>query len=229
MSTDPDTIVPHVNTRPGIVQTLGVFNIVFSLLTLLCLSSTTLWAVLFLKNVPPEQRVTVPVDPQAQPVPPGSKPMIAYNPFMGMNDPTFLKFSYVDAGTGILLNGLMFATGIGLVNRKRWGARWWAYLAWTKILRLFVLWSVYIVAVAPSLSENMARNVVVMIQQQGVARAKLPPVGDLTRVYSIMNLIVAVSIMLFGSIYPATSLWVMSRPGFKAALVGKPAKEPEFP
>ena len=44
-----------------------------------------------------------------------------------------------------------------------------------------------------------------------------------------MNLIVAVSIIILGSIYPAISLWVLSRPGVKAALVDKPVTEPELP
>jgi hypothetical protein len=47
----------------------------------------------------------------------------------------------------------------------------------------------------------------------------------LTWVYSIMYLIMAVGAMLVSSLYPAISLWLLSRPGVKAALVDKPATE----
>ena len=70
------------------------------------------------------------------------------NPFMGMNDPKFLVFSFVENGRSCL-NGLMFATGIGLLNLRRWAARWWTYLAWFKIVWLFLIWGYFVIAVAP--------------------------------------------------------------------------------
>ena len=122
------------------------------------------------------------------------------------------------------------ATGIGLLNLRRWGARWWTYVAWLKIALPCLLWAYYIVAVAPTFSENMAKNVITIFQQQNVgARARLPTLGDLTRIYSIMNSIVAVAAIVVSSIYPAISLWLLSRPGVKAAIVDKPLTEPELP
>jgi hypothetical protein len=226
MSTDSDRPDPPVSPRPGVVKTLGVCNVVFSVLTGLCLFSSTTYLYVAMRN---PARVTVAVNQAGPATQPGARPMVTFNPFMGMDDPRFLQFCLIDAGTGVILNGLMFATGIGLLNLKGWGARWWAYLAGIKIARLVLLWGFYIVAVAPSLSENMARSVVAMFQQQGVGRGRMIPVGELTRVYSIMNLIVAVGIIVFGSIYPAVSLWLLGRPGVKAALVDKPSTERELP
>jgi hypothetical protein len=34
--------------------------------------------------------------------------------------------------------------------------------------------------------------------------------------------------IVFGSIYPAISLWLISRPGVQAALIDKPDTEPEL-
>jgi flagellar biosynthesis protein FlhB len=123
----------------------------------------------------------------------------------------------------------MFATGIGLINRKAWGARWWAWGAWAKIARLVLIWAVFIVAVAPKLAEIMARTVLVTLQRQNLPANRLPPLPDLIRIYSIMFLGTGVAMIFLGAIYPAISLWVLSRPGVKAALVEKPPTEPELP
>ena len=230
MSTAPDQPRPPVHPRPGVVKTLGVCNVVFSVLTGLCLFGSTAWLVAMMSGRAASLQVRA--APSAQPTPPSrpqTKPMAAFNAFMGADDPKFTRFCFIDAGTGLVVNGIMFATGIGLLNLRRWGARWWTPLAWVKIVRLFLLWGFYIVAVAPSFSASMARNVVAMIQQQSGGRPRMPSVGDLTRVYSIMNLIVAVGMIGFGSIYPAISLWVLGRPGVKAAFIDQPMTERELP
>jgi hypothetical protein len=80
----------------------------------------------------------------------------------------------------------------------------------------------FIVDVTPSLSETMARSVMEMFQAQGIPPARMPPFQELKRVYLIMCLIMGVLIVVFGSIYPMLSIVLLSRPGLKAALVGKP-------
>ena len=227
MSSDPDRPRPPVNPRPGVVKTLGICNVVFAVLTGLCFFSSMAW--MLAMSTSRTTTLKVEVRPAAQPAPPGSKTMVAFNPWLSMDDPKFVRFCYIDAGTGVIVNGIMFATGVGLINLRRWGARWWTVLAWTKIVRLFLLWGFYIIAVAPSLSETMARNVMVMIQQQSGGRGRMPPIGQFIRIYSIMNLVAAVSVIGFGVIYPALSIWLLGRPGVKAALVDKPEMEPELP
>jgi hypothetical protein len=228
MSTEDAPIKPPVRPRPGVLTALGVCNIVFSVLSGLCMLSSMYFLFAMMASNQAAQQAQVKVEVKAS-APPGSAgPIIAFNPFVGMNDTNFVRFSYVENGTSLITSGLMFATGIGLINRKRWGARWWTYGAWLKIALPCLLWSYYIVAVAPGFSESMAKNVATMIQQQPGVRGKSINVGDLTRVYSIMNLIVAVGMMLGSSLYPAISLWLLSRPGVKAALVDKPTTEPEF-
>ncbi len=231
MSTEDAPLKPPVHPRPGVVTTLGICNIVFSVLTGFCIFGSTAWIDLASSDqAAPEGPGQGRGQGQANPARRPAGPMVAFNPFMGMDDPNFLRFSYVENGTSLITNGLMFATGIGLLNLRRWGARWWTYLAWAKIVLAVLLWGYYIVGVAPVFSESMAKNVVAMIQQSGrPAGAGCRRSADLTRIYSIMNLIVAVGTMLIASIYPAISLWLLSRPGVKAAIVDKPATEPELP
>ena len=232
MSTVPDPQAdptrPPVNPRPGVVKTLGIFNIVISVMLGVCLLVSSVWLVAMMSGQGAAMKVEV--RHSIPPAPAGTRPMIAFNPLMGMDDPGFIRFWLVDASTGLVLNGLMFATGIGLLNLKGWAGRWWTALAWIKIGRLILLWGVYIIAVAPSLSGSMARNVTSMIQQTGGQRRMLT-VDALFRFYSIMNLILAVSMIVFGSIYPAISLWVLGRSGVKAAMVDRSplAREPENP
>ena len=143
-------------------------------------------------------------------------------PMFGMNQPSFVRFSIVDAVTGIALNLAMLASGVGLLNLRGWGARLWFWVGLTKIVRLVVLWGlVYTLYVAPSLSTEMARSLLASIPPG----AKKPPtLGDLTRVYLIMNLVLSGSMVVLGSIYPAASIWLLGRPGIKASLVEPPPK-----
>ena len=215
-----------VRPRPGVVKALGICNVVFSVMTAICVFSSTFWW--YYATMSQSAKVEIKVAPtKAAVAPTGPQPMVAYNPFMGMDDPTFLRFSLVDAGTSLLFNGIMFATGIGLMNLKRWGARWWTYLAYVKITRLVLLWGFFIVAVAPSLSESMARSVIAMIPQGG-GRGGGPTIADFARIYSIMCLVLGASVIVVGSIYPAVSLWLIGRPGVQAALVDKTPSEPKL-
>ena len=146
----------------------------------------------------------------------------AFNPLMGMDDKNFVRFSLVENGVGVLVSGLMFATGIGLLNLRPWGAKWWGILAWFRLVFIFVSWSYYIVGVSPGFSAHMAQSVNAMFAAQGLPQGRAPSVADLTRVYSIMNLIIAVVAIVVSSLYPAISLWLLSRPGVKAAVIHEP-------
>jgi hypothetical protein len=222
----------HVRPRPGLVKALGIANLVISVITTLCMVSSMAWVFIAIMNPVGASPIAVqetPIGPPTSPAPVASAPkaggpMPMINPFVGMDNREFIRFSIADAATSTLLNGLMFVTGLGLINLKRWGARGWTWLAWIKIGRLWLIWGFFIVAVAPSFSESLAKGVVGMFQQQGLTRGKMPTVGEFTRIYSIMCLILAIGMIVFGTIYPAISLWLLGRPGVKAALIGKPLR-----
>jgi hypothetical protein len=241
--------------RPGVLTTLGICNIVFSILGFLCIGWSTMMVYVASQTTPPSVEAKVEVStapvmppvpeptsgpapspasapsptPTPTPAPTAGSPMVAtFNPFMGMQDRSFIRFSMAENGVGLIVDGLMLATGIGLLNRRRWAARGWGYLAWFRIVSVFLLWGYYIVAVAPAYSANLAKMVAGQMTSQGVPAGRIP-VDQLTRVYSVMNLIIAVMMMLITSIYPAISIWLLSKPGVKAAIVDKPAQELELP
>ena len=214
--------------RPGVLQALGICNVVFAVLSMLCIGWSTL--MIYAASRIPEDTVEVKVATSASQGKPGGVTMVgAFNPFMGFEDKNFIRFCYYENGVNLVINGLMFATGIGLLNRKRWAATGWGTLAWVRIVSVVIIWGCYIVAVAPSFSETMARDVLKQFAAQGIPANRGPSLADMTRIYSIMNLILAVGAMTCTSIYPAISLWLLSRPGVKAAIVDGPAMEPELP
>jgi hypothetical protein len=208
MPTLPESPARFIHTRPGVVKTLGICNIVFATLGALYVG----WSVLVIyaiSNSPAPQKV-VQVEVKAGQAPGPGVPLLAgFDPFMGMRDKNYLRFSIVDDAVNLIISSLMFATGIGLLNLKRWAARGWGVLAWIRIGSAVLLWGYYIVGVAPGFSENMAKEVSNMIAAQGNVGGAPPPVAFLTMVYSVMNL---------------------SRPGVKAALADNtPALERELP
>jgi hypothetical protein len=218
MSTDPERPSPFAHPRPGVVKALGILNVVFAVLILMSLVMELMWVYAVLRTAPGLS------EPGA---PPSANP--AGIAMMGMNDPKLIRFTLLDAITGLVVNLMMLASGIGLINTRRWGAQLWAWTAWIKIVRLVLLWGfLYIVVVAPSFSESMARGALAMVNSRVGVRGA-PSLGQLTRAYAIMNLIVAAGMVVFGVVYPVLSLWMLSRPGVKAALKYDAQKEPELP
>jgi len=200
--------------RPGVARTLGVLNLVIAVSTLACVSSSSIWV--FLAS---HATVKAPAAKHEATDPPGEGPKGGADAdslgVFGMDDPGFIRFTIVDCATALILNGLMFVSGVGLVNLRPWGARLWAWLAWIKIVRLSLLWGAFIVVVGPSLTERMARYFIATSPVRTV-RAPLP--GQMTRPLAVMSLIMAIGMIVVGSIYPAVSLWLLGRPGVRSAL-----------
>jgi hypothetical protein len=219
-----DKPVPHVPPRPGIVKALGIANIVFAVFGAFSIMGSIVWVGMAI--VQPKMRIEARVEVVTTPPPPPiagttGRPMIPFiNPFTGMNDKMFIRFCAVDALTGVPITVLMLATGIGLINLKRWAARVWVVVSWLAILRIFLLGGYFILEVGPSFSETLSTAVIEMFRQQGMAPARIPPIQQFQRIYSIMFLIGGILMIVFGSIYPVLSIWLLGRPGPKAALVG---------
>jgi hypothetical protein len=216
MSSVVDQPPPFANPRPGVVKALGILNVVFAVMILISLVSELFWLYAVIRTAPRLTELG-----SARPANPAGLAMF------GMNDPRFLRFLLIDVVTGGVLNVAMLASGIALINLRRWGARLWAWTAWFKLVRLVLLWGFfYIIVVTPSFSENMARSILASMNPGGGRRGALT-LGQLTRIYAIMNLIMAVVMIVFGAIYPALTLWMLGRPGVKAALGNEASKEPE--
>lgn len=142
---------------------------------------------------------------------------------LGWNEPKVKTFFWVDFASGLILNVLLLAAGIGLLQRKSWGLNFSLGIAGTKIVRLVLLYGYYTVAIVPDLSLRMAKMAQqAIVQQQG--GGKPPPANmyeTLARTYNILGAGLGIAMVLIGVIYPVVSLWLLTRPGVRAACSGK--------
>ena len=217
-----------VNPRPGVVKALGVAHLVMAISVSLCVTVSTGWFLAAAVMSPPSiqvEQVTTQPAPAVVP-PPGAaatpktsiaSTTITMNPMMGLDQPIVSRFFVIDLITALVVNLVMFVAGIGLINLKPWARPWSNWVAWIKIVRLVVLWGGFLVLVAPTLSESMATNVLKMIPPN--ARGQGPNQAILRQAYLIMSMIISGVMIVVGVVYPAVSLWVASRPGFRAALL----------
>ena len=123
MSIDAEPSLAHVNPRPGILRGLGVANIVFAVLNGMCVFSMSFWYVLAWSA--PQAKPEVKVEAKTSPASRGVPMSMPFNPMMGMEDKNFVRFCLTENAVSFLTSGLMFACGIGLLNRSGWAARGW--------------------------------------------------------------------------------------------------------
>lgn len=153
---------------------------------------------------------------------------------MGLSDPNFIRWSWAEVLTGLILNVLMLASGLGLLFWKPWARTLGVWAAALKVGRLTLLYSYCIVAIVPPMSERFGHMVgEMMVQQQQAIGRTAPPVSTdmLVKVYTVMYSVMAAGTLVVGVIYPLISLWFLTRPGVKVACSGtvKLPKEPNQP
>ena len=153
---------------------------------------------------------------------------------MGMDNPTLLAWWWIELGTGLLVNLMLLASGIGLLYCKTWSWKLGFWTAILKIARLVVVYAACIIVVIPIFSQKLGAAVgKMMAQQQAVAgrsAAFSPPPDLFVKVYSVMYSGMAVGMIALGSIYPLIMIWTLTRPGVRAACFpyrpSKPTTEP---
>jgi ABC-type transport system involved in cytochrome bd biosynthesis fused ATPase/permease subunit len=133
-------------------------------------------------------------------------------------------FWLTDFCSGLFVNILLFASGIGLLAAKSWGRKLAVWVAVLKLIRLLALYGVAIVVVVPEGSKlfaDLAAKSAAQQRQQQPQPPGQPATPKLDQafvaVYSIAGTVFAVSMIVFGSIYPAIMLWVLTRPKVKLA------------
>ncbi len=143
---------------------------------------------------------------------------------MGFDDPKFKVYMWVDFITGAGLNLLLLASGIGLVMRKLWGLRLALWVSGAKIARLVLCYGYAVLEIVPTMAVNMAKMAMQAIQQQQQMQPGAAPVPNqanvyemLVRLYTISGTGGSVAMIVLGIIYPAIVLWLLTRPGAKAA------------
>jgi hypothetical protein len=200
----PHPPFPEQRTRTGIPKTIGILNIVFGSLLLLCVICFALSLAMQFAMGPlfagQQQQFQQVLEAERQQklqelqnleqaaqnemekaaIQAREKALKA-QPIPKMPDMTKFTqdvslqvYGIADVATGLILNILMVVSGIGLVSFKEWGRRLGLWVAIVKIIRLVALNVFFIVVVVP----NMTRAFVSMFQEMFEEMAKAAPPGQ---------------------------------------------------
>ena len=134
------------------------------------------------------------------------------NVFSSMNHPKMLYFFITDGVTGAIMNTLMLVSGIGLLYRKEWARKLALWVAGLKIIRQIILQSVNIAVIIPIQLEGFKQMFEQM--QQNAPGPGPGPVG-MVGMQGIFMTAAAVFTLVVACIFPALTLWFLSRPGAK--------------
>ncbi|MFI5461331.1 MAG: hypothetical protein ACHRXM_38505 [Isosphaerales bacterium] len=134
-----------------------------------------------------------------------------------------------EVGAGMLLNLLMIISGAGLMALAEWARRLALGVAWLKILRWVAMVVVMMVLVLPITVER-TQKVFQQMETQGKAqsggRVVVFPLGQMGRFTAIAGAVTVVFSAVVASVYPALSLWFLTRGPTRAACLKElPATE----
>jgi hypothetical protein len=153
---------------------------------------------------------------------------------MGLSgDKRMVAYSAVEGTAGFILNVLMVISGIGLLRMAEWGRRLALYVAWLKILRWVAIVIFTMVVIVP-ITTQMTQKLLVQIEKQTKAKsgggASPFPLSSLSQFAAIATAVTSVMSALAASIYPVLSLWFLTRPATRAAVLSaaKASGPPEF-
>jgi hypothetical protein len=91
-----------------------------------------------------------------------------------MQDPALQGYSIADVVSSLILNILLLVSGIGLVRYAEWGRRLGLWIAAIKIVRLVVIYGFFIVVVVPRVTKAITSIFQEMVQEM----AKAAPPGQ---------------------------------------------------
>jgi hypothetical protein len=196
--------IPARRPKTSIPKTIGVLNIVFGLLLMMCsvcvglsMAMQSAMAPMFavqqqqmqqIQEAEREKRLQVlqnqeqaAADENAKAALREKQKELLAKPLVKMPDMAKLtsemglaQYGIADAVTGLLLNVLLVISGIGLINFKDWGRRLGIWVAALKIVRLIALYSYFIVVVVPRISKALAT----MFKDMGDQIANAAPAGQ---------------------------------------------------
>jgi flagellar biosynthesis/type III secretory pathway M-ring protein FliF/YscJ len=177
------------------------------------------------------------IDDEREAVEKSSEPMVSAIMSEAMSvstDPRIVAYTAVEATAGMILNVALVISGIGLLRMSEWGRRLALGVAWLKILRWVAIVLFTLVVIVPITTE-MTQKVMNEVEKQAKAKSGgggMPfPIASMGQFAAIAAAVTSVMSALFASIYPALSLWFLTRPSARAALMArvKPAgSSPEF-
>jgi hypothetical protein len=147
---------------------------------------------------------------------------------------TFITYSWADVLTGMTLNVMMLAAGIGLLSWRPWSRRLAIWTAGLKIVRLVLLYGFFIIAIVPPYAKQLGDAVEQMMgasAQMSGGKAPIVASGFYTKVYTVMYSGFGVGVIVTGVIFPAIVIWCLTRPSVVSACSGllRTPKEPNQP
>ena len=157
----------------------------------------------------------------------------AMTDIMGWNVMSDIRLSiyyFSEVISGLVLNVLMVISGVGLLGLAEWGRRLALGVAWLKILRWVAMMIVSMILIVPIMSEKtdkLVQQVQVQAQAKSGGRPMPTPMVGFGQLLGMLGAVVLVFNALVASIYPAISLWFLTRPPTRAACLQRPkAAEP---
>lgn len=150
-------------------------------------------------------------------------------------------YLWADLVTGPVLNLLMLASGMGLIQMKEWARKMALWIAGVKLARLVLLSGVLMAVVIPRTEAVMERVAATPLGEVLVARlnsdnAELGTKNPAAVIYTTRNLpaevtliqyVLAIMVLIVGSIFPTLTLILLTRPGAQAACLLAEEEESE--
>ncbi len=139
-------------------------------------------------------------------------------------DRRIVAYTIVTNTTGIALNILMLASGIGLLKLSEWGRQLALGVAWLKIARWVVIVIFTMLVIVPITTE-MTQKMFRTIDQQAKAKgAAAPPpmlIASLSQMAAVAAAVSTVITALIAITYPVLSLRFLTRPATRAAILAQ--------
>jgi len=148
-----------------------------------------------------------------------------------MSDRRLAIYYVSEIGLGILLNLLMIIAGGGLMALAEWGRRLALGVAWLKILRWVAMTIVTLTLVLPITMERTHKAFAKMDAQVRAGGGAATPMKmtELARISAIAGAISAVVGAVVACIYPALTLWFLTRLRARAACLAVSPKAQATP
>jgi hypothetical protein len=133
-------------------------------------------------------------------------------------DPRLMPYQLVELSSGLILNALMVAAGVGLIRLRAWGRSLAMWVSGLKILWTAVMGVITVAIILPitvSASQDYLRKA--MAEQAAAGIRPAPQMAQVGRYLGVFSTASAVGATLIALIFPAITLWVLTRPGARAA------------
>jgi hypothetical protein len=150
----------------------------------------------------------------------------AMSEMMGWNifsDKRIAVYSFTEVIVGMILNVLMAISGVGLLGLAEWGRRLAVNVAWLKIVRwvaMIVVTLVLIMPITVQKFQKMMESMQAQVQAQARSSGRTAPPIPMTNVglfIAIAGAIATIFTALIATIYPALSIWFLTRAPVRAA------------